>query len=440
MFELVLKRELPHYEAMSWRKLSFVGIGFVIAILGIFGWTVAASNRNEAMIVSVLDRGNFYIASTRYGLYQASDLLKFWRHMDTPASMPAGGNLAQESADSPRLLYYTGQGSDWLPISCPGSLFISDDCGKSWAATSIQREQNVVDAFAQPGGAIFAIIKNFVTQPFPQGDSVSRSHLLEQLILSRDNGQTWRDITPHLHEGFAMYGISSDPDHQGLICVRSSQMGRLSQTFVYQADDAAYHWKEYPLGEWHGGRDMWSNLTSIPSGGSNNSNMPATLGTFFKYPYSRSGSFPDLPTKYLTSDKSGYVFRLHQPMPVTVNTVYLFPEAAIKWLDNKNEKVFWGVRVQPEGGKDVISNPQTTELNVDIPGRDAKIHGYFNDPNFITANVDQAHPYSRVVNLDKLYDFSKPGYYRVQLTHVDLYLDHSGSIFGTRDIDVSILP
>jgi hypothetical protein len=195
------------------------------------------------------------------------------------------------------------------------------------------------------------------------------------------------------------------------------------------------------LDEWHGGRDLWSGYPSRPtSGGTNNSNVPATLENFFKFPYPRSGRYPDLPTKYLASDKPAYVFHLHQPMPVTVTSVFLFPDAGIKWLDNKNEKVFWELKIQPEGEQDFFSNPQTAELNVNIPDRDAKVAAYLNDPDLIKAQVDQAHPYRRVVDLNKLYDFTKPGHYQIQVSHTDLYLDHSGSSLGTFALDVTVAP
>ena len=434
---------------MSRRNRSCVAIGSVIVGLSLAGSIASARDPNDAMIVSVLHRDNLYIASTHNGLYQASDADKVWRKMPTPISMPGGGNLVQESAGSSRLLYYTGHDLFRPSLDTPGSLFISDDAGKSWTASSINAGQNVLDAFAQPGGSIFVVTETMVTTPFHPGDnSISTTgtdgvtyYPSQHLLLSRDNGHAWKDITPPLRAAFGLFGIFPDPDHPDLVCVLSSQISHTSRTFIYQAEGETYHWKEFGLDEWHGGRDLWGDLAWSPGGGgTNNSNVTATLNNFFKYPFCLSGDFPDLPTKYLLSDKPAYVFHLHQPMPVTITTVFLFPETGIKWLDNKNEKVFWELKIKPEGEKGFLSGPQTAELNFNIPNRDTKIATYLNDPYIITLQVDQAHPYRRVVDLDKVYDFTKPGQYRLQLSHADLYLDHSGSFLSTFAIDVSVLP
>jgi hypothetical protein len=424
---------------MSRRTVARFAIWGVIVVIGLVGlvawWSGSprplglpggglAGNPDDAIIVSVLHRDNLYIASTRFGLYQASDADKVWRKMPTPSTMPGGGYLAEEGPGSSRIIYYTGQPDDWPPMpETRGSLYISDDGGKSWAASWLNANQNVLDAFAQPGGSIFAITHD------------SSDHLL----LSRTHGYTWKDITPPLQPGFGLFGISPDPDHPGLVCVRSGMIGHISRTSIYQAEDETYHWSEYPLEDWHNGRDLWGDF-GPPAGGTNNSNMPATLKNFFKFPYPRSGRFPDLPTKYLTTDKPAYIFHLHQPMPVMVTTVFMFPESGIKWLDNKNEKVFWELRIQPDGERGILDDPQTAELNFDIPNRNAKIAAYLNDPDLVTVQVDQAHPYRRAVDLDKLYDFTNPGHYRLHLSHADLYLDHSGSLVSTSGIDVSLLP
>ncbi len=118
----------------------------------------------------------------------------------------------------------------------------------------------------------------------------------------------------------------------------------------------------------------------------------------------------------------------------------MFPETGIKWLDNKNEKVFWALAAQRDQEKGFFSSPQIAELDVNIPNRDAKKTAYLHDPNLITVQVDQAHPYQRTVDLNKLYDFTKPGHYRLQVTHDDVCFDHSGSVLSTGEIELTVLP
>ncbi|HUB67166.1 MAG TPA: hypothetical protein VL981_06750, partial [Candidatus Methylacidiphilales bacterium] len=138
-----------------------------------------------------------------------------------------------------------------------------------------------------------------------------------------------------------------------------------------------------------------------------------------------------------------------------------------EWLDNKNEKLFWGLKIQQDetGGflsddhpepypaaiivdqlaNGLISNPQNVEVGFDIPNRDAKIAAYLHDPDLVTVRVDQTHPYRRVIDIGKLYNFSQPGHYRLQIFHSDDWLIgaahlRSGNYMASGVIDVSVVP
>jgi hypothetical protein len=429
------------------RSIPFLAVTAGIFCLGLFELLSGPpENVYEDMIVSVLQRGDTNMVSTlRSGLYQASESEKVWRKLPTPPSMPVGGTLAQESPALSRLLYFTGHDSEWGLRDTKGSLFVSDDAGKNWTATSL--DQNVLDAFAHPNGFIFAVTDTLSTTPLP-GQNESQWAFTtgipgvkyyedQYLLVSRDKGQTWRDITPAKPLHFGLYGIFRDPDHPNLVCVRSAQIGHSSRTFFYQADDSGYHWKEIPFEQWPGNRFPGEDGFTL----SGNVVMPAYLENFFKYPYPRSGRYPVLPTSYLTAEKPAYSFHLHQPMLVKVSTFFMEPGPPLKIIDNTDAKVFWGLKIQPKGGNIVFANPQTAELNIAIPDWDAKKAAYLRDPHLFTVEADQAHPYQRVIDLHQLYDFSKPGEYRLAIFINSISLDRtSGSALGTLGIDVSIIP
>jgi len=160
-----------------------------------------------------------------------------------------------------------------------GCLFVSEDAGKNWTTASL--DQNVLDAFAHPNGSIFAVTETVNTTSYPPGgDSISTTdkngvahYPHDHLLVSRDNGRDWTEITPTLRSAFGLFGIFQDPDHPDLICVRSAEINHTSRTFFYQADDSHYHWKEIPFERWPG--DRFPGEDDFYSGG--NSIMPAYL-------------------------------------------------------------------------------------------------------------------------------------------------------------------
>lgn len=434
---------------MTSRGYSLFAISVVILGLGLHKSVDEPEDLSRSTIYSVLHRGDIYIASTQNGIYETSPGQNVWQKIPTPSAMHARGRLVQRSDSSPELAYFKGIPSMYNFRNEEGALFLSHDAGKTWQALPLH--QQIMDAFIHPDGSIYAVTETMVTTPFPPGgNSVSTTgkdgvtyYPSEHLLVSRDPGVTWKDITPPLRAAFGLYGIFQDPDHPDLVCVGSAMIYHVSRTLFYQAEDANYHWKEISWEEAETKLHRPQNFFwRIASGGHNNGDAPATLENFFKFPYPRSGHDPELPTMYLVTDKPAYQFHLNQPMPVVVTTFFMFPqEHDIKWLDNKSEKIFWGLSIEPEGEKGFTVNPQTVELNIDIPDKAAKKAAYLNDPSLTTVRVDSTHPYQRTVDLRKLYDFTKPGNYRLQILHNDQFLDREdGSVLGTDVINVTVVP
>jgi hypothetical protein len=404
---------------------------------------------SKAMISYVLDRNGTYIAATSQGLYQATDTEKIWRKMPTPDNWPHFlPYLAQQSLSSPQLACYAGNEFGGPDFNKTSGLWISGDTGKTW--TQVLKE-NVSDAFIHPDGSLYAVVARTTRTPFPPGgDSVSSTDAKGipyypsiHLLVSRDGGRNWNDITPQLRPAFGLWGIVQDPDHVDLICVRSDQIMHLSRTFIFQATDKNYHWRENRSDEWHHELSSVDDLFERPMSGTATSisELPANLENFFKFPYPRHGRNPTLPTYFLKAEKTAYQFHLHQPMPIKVSSFFLDAGASITVTDHPDPQIFWGLKVQPQGGALTWANPKTAELNTDYSDHEAKLAAYTNDPHNFRRQVDQEHPYERTINLRDLYEFKQPGTYRVALFIDSIYLDRkTGSSLGTQGIDLTITP
>ncbi len=182
------------------------------------------------------------------------------------------------------------------------------------------------------------------------------------------------------------------------------------------------------------GDDWWRVAAS-------NESMPATLGTLFKYPYPLTGPYPDLPPKLLETDKTSYRFHLHDFMFVTVTSRFLTPGAPIKVTDMKDATAFWSLRVRDPDGRNTFTQRATDQLNIGWPDLEARRARFANDPYLITQQVDKDNPYQRQIDLAKLYPFTKPGKYRVQITYGDEAFDRdSGTVLGTAAFDVDVEP
>jgi len=401
----------------------------------------------------ILPRGDFVIASTKDGLYRASLSDKVWHKIVTPADMPADGYLTEQDATSPRLAYYTDTGFEsWRmsPFITKGSLYLSPDNGVTWKKVM---DGNVLHVFLHPDGAIYVATEELSKVPFPPGgDSISigapdgtQLYPHEHLRMSRDDGKTWRDITPPARATFGISGIFRDPDHPTLVCVRSNQMQGVTsfghddlRTFIDQAVDENFHWSETSLEKWHGGR-MVPVVHWPPIG---HHTLYATLGNYFAFPFPPTGSNLALPRETLVTDKPAYRFRLNEFMFVTVTTKFLVPDPPIQLTDMKDETAFWSLRLRDPDGRIVIVGGRSGELGViGDPDQAAHRAKYANDPYLIRQQVDQGHPYQRPVNLQKLYKFSKPGKYLAELIYDDSAFDQQAGVdFGTAGFEVEIMP
>jgi hypothetical protein len=434
-------------------RISLALMGFA-CLSGLRAADVGPEVLSRSTIYSVLDRHDAYLASTTSGLYEASASDHVWKKL--PETMPADGRLAQRSPTSPEIAYYLG----WLWIEREGmdgsrpkdtGLYLSPDGGVTWRKTLL--DEPIVDVYLNPDGAIYVVDEAADTKPLPgqsaadwqstTGDGV-KHYAAQHLMVSRDAGWSWTDITPKLNPHFGMYGIMQDPDNPTLVDVQSAEIGHMSWSFYYKARDVSYtNWTEIRSDQWPVKNRNSDFIFNHPESQTalSSTNMPANLDNFFKFPYPRSGHNPDLPTSFLIAEKSAYTFHLHQPMPVQVSTFFMYADPPVKIIDNSDATVFWGLKILPKDGELFFANPKTSELSGAIPDRDAKPAAYLHDPHLFTVEADQAHPYEREIDLNQLNNFTKPGEYRIAIFIDTITFDRtSGRALGTLGIDVTILP
>jgi hypothetical protein len=351
-----------------------------------------------------------------------------------PAGMWPGGRLVRKNGASLELAYYTcarGEEYEFGP-SKAGGLWLSNDGGATWRATSLKR--SVFAAFLHPDGAIYII-----TNDHPPSAFEPRAHLL----VSYDHGEAWKDITPPVPNGYDMDSIKVDPANPHLVCIRAWERDDAAWQKFYQAADATYAWAEIPWAKQPKNLPTDYDQFALPMSGTANSlsDMPANLGNFFKFPFSRNGNAPELPTYFLKAEKTAYQFHLHQPMPVKVSSFFLDAQAPVKITDHPDPQIFWGLKVQAKDGAITWANPKTAELNIAYADHEAKLAAYTNDPHNFSVEADQQHPYERTIDLRDLYDFKQPGTYRVAVFIDSRYVDRkTGSSLGTQGIDLTIAP
>ena len=302
----------------------------------------------------------------------------------------------------------------------PNTLYVSEDSGLSWKQTST--DYNFMDMFVHPDGSLYAVayIKTSTApkNPNPAYSETTtgadgQTHYPQRLLLVSHNlGKSWTDISTGLPAQYNLY-VTPDPDHSELICVQSSRPMHAGPVIVYQADDKNYRWHETNK-NWNEMPTNRENIFGSLSPGSNNTNDRANLTSFFKLPYLKWGNGIGVQAAQIYTEKPAYTFRRHEPMPVTLTVKFVFPRAPLKFYDNRDEMVCWNLRGFAEHGKSFYTQSRATELYVNIPDHDAKMQQYADDPNRLILDLDEVHPYTRTIDLSKLYDFPQPGKYQVQ--------------------------
>lgn len=429
------------------------------------------------MLGGVLRRGDTLITYTSSGFYQGSMQQKSWKKMDTPKWMLPQlfrGILCQQGPDSPLLAFFRPyQSRSPVPADFP-TLTISKDLGKTWQVVVKGRvfSQFLLD----DKGSFFAVESTGKSPPRDEHWYIWNSAIeksdhdqekdsapapqepVNRLLWSQDMGATWKDITSNLPADRAITSLLRDPDHPGQVCVtidypRPHGLG----IKIFQAGDTTYHWQENgDLGHFihPPPPKFWEENGHGVSGCIGYAycaQVYPTLSNFFTPPMLKSGG-EAFDAFQMEMGKPAYTFRAHGPKIITARLVYFsnWWPWPVKVLDLPDETVFWGIKVVAlNGAKDVERGLRICDEIDDEEGlpetrptrsQQRKIDACMHNPRLVTAKISPGHPYQREIDLSAFCDLSKPGNYKVQLSHDDIPVMLVGADVVGPMIDVTITP
>ena len=381
----------------------------------------------EDFIQSVLRRKTDVFAVTLSGIYHADLADKTWKKFSLPPQMPNYGGFVQGAPNSSVIYYYAKK---IFTIKRPGifsppddadenkikGLYASHDDGRTWHLNS--RIDNFDLIFLHPDGSLFA--------------ATSNSKGKTTLNVSKDEGQSWRDITGN--DMGMIGGIFADPDHPHLACVRVFGI----RPYIYQASDERYVWTENTEWDWwakhktpdhffdrfgHHYGSMFVDYTISP-----------TLSNYFAHDF---GDALFLPGFDVVPAARVYSFGLHQAKQIPVTVSFLLDPASVKTFqsiphgrekgsihppgvvlaDQTEKDDLWGLAVQRPDGKQQYVSSHVSQAVVSAHDRHKTLQKIRATGQFHLQDVSKTRTYRRKIDLDRLYHFSTPGTYRVQLVY-----------------------
>jgi hypothetical protein len=415
-------------------KMMLLAIGVGAVVAPVLRAEPPAVEELDVRLDSVLPRANDVFAAHGGGIFRADRKQKSWQKLKLPAEMPTGGLFGMVPADSPQILYYSSRQYSRREGERRG-LYASDDAGQSWRLLAEGDDFGPVALLKC--GALFSVT------------NAGRLNGKAVIEVSRDMGQIWRDIS---NNSFGtVHGLFPDPDHPGLICLDVNSI----RGYILQAEDERYEWKATRSWEWHPerrdavpfGRTYSTTATRNPLYG-----LSATLRNYFDHDF---GSRTSVPAIDLSADESRFVFRAGDDIQIPITVRFLEDLRIRGWssqqssrsgrevaeprpvseklLDHPTDLGQWGLRVEYQGKRDFkspaisaairrIRDEDFADRIKGLPGRSmeqtqALLDGLKGDSGWKASELSAATPYRRVLNLSKLYDFSRPGEYRVQLDY-----------------------
>jgi photosystem II stability/assembly factor-like uncharacterized protein len=138
--------------------------------------------------------------------------------LDCPDAFPMGGSFTHQIEGSYSIFYVATSG-----------LYVSHDSGWTWCLVSADHDFR--SAHLHQSGGLYAIVEE---------DMRSR------IVLSRDSGLTWDDISGDIGAGVSLLDIHDDPDNADGVVLRGNSVRGL----ILQTSDGGDHWESIPEWAW----------------------------------------------------------------------------------------------------------------------------------------------------------------------------------------------
>ena len=401
-------------------------------------------------LTCVLARQADVFAFNSAGLFRAELCAKKWRKLSLPEQIPINGTFGEVPEDSPLILYRVAK-----PNAIRGDkpnadttkskaqkfgIYESKNNGQTWEL--ISESDNYGQVLLLPNGTLFATRADWIDlwqKARKESNHHSDVRAIDRILMSKDHGKSWKDISGS-DFGSSLFGdmyIFPDPRHDDRICV-DFQWGSGWRGVAY-AKDERFQWKKYMRGDskhvttaeffqrqYHGTPYEYDIRTS--------------LGNYFDYDNDYALDYwrhTCLPAFDMSLAKNRFEVEAGQAIPIPVTITYRQdlagrmrrwkrlvaaghsdPQPApksLRILDQRLGLDCWGIRLEHNGKRDQAPSYK----NYKRQDREVINDKLRKHEDWQLVPVGESTPYHRTVALDKLYDFSDPGEYRVQLYYSD---------------------
>lgn len=400
-----------------------------IMVMSIVGMTASscygadAFVPREGTIQSLYVRDKDVFASTREGVYKALKSEKQWEKLPIPESMPTGGKFAVQPKPSDIILY---MGTKIVIGGVPDAekkvfgLYRSADSGRHW--NLISKGYDFRHVYLHPNGTIYAVVEKAFEIPagastngawVEESDSTDGpAHARRDLILmSKDNGKNWRDITGSIPVGETIYNIFPDPDHPDLVCLSTNCI----RSYVRQSEDENYSWKSERVWVW--AEQHETDETFFRRGCGSQTIAYAFYATLNNYFAKGAPEVTGSSAFDIVPEKSVYRLSATEPKIINITVKFLPEDHKVILADFSDSTDMWSIKVVGQGGKRVVARAAAAKAVLDAEDHDAAGAELRKDPRFSTFVVDAMHSHNRSIDIGKLYNFSRPGKYRVQIIY-----------------------
>jgi hypothetical protein len=353
----------------------------------------------KARLSSLLVRDKEVFAANAQGIFHATKKDKKWRHLPIPKQMPPNGKFVDVPKDSDHILYFSAT-HPWDKPDPAQGLYDSADGGMTWCLLS--GEHYFQHVLLHRDGSLYAIV--LCTEKTKQGNAL-RWKILRAPALAVP--PKWEDITGDIGVGVELLGIFEDPDHDGLVCLT----GNCLRTYIIHANDKNYRWQMTRAWEWRKQpetdesflRQYYGTQTTLYM-------LSATLKNYFDHPF---GSATQLAGLTIRTKQANFTFAKDQPKVISAAIHFLPEVGSVRLLDLRDDLDFWGIKVITPSGERISRAAKGQSLRKDQKAKQA----YRDRKDLVTVEIKNGKPYQRSIDLDQLFDFSKPGVYKVLLSY-----------------------